>query len=74
MYNVLLNLIEKVEAVGSQVVAVAHDIETTVQLFEYLWKAMGIDPIQTDKVSFKNPCADRKVFVFADIPHMIKLL
>ena len=34
----------------------------------------GIDPVQTKRISFKNPCADREIFIFADVPHLIELV
>lgn len=71
MQNILLDLIEKVEAVGYPVVAIVHDLGPTNLR---VWKTLGIDPVNTKKVSFKNPCAEREVFVFADVPHLIKLI
>lgn len=38
-----------------------------------VWKHFGIDPT-VNKISFKNPVAEREVFVFADAPHLIKLV
>lgn len=71
MHDIVLDLIEKVEAVGYQVIGIVHDLGPTNLR---LWKTLGIDPVKTNKVSFKNPCADREVFLFADVPHMIKLI
>lgn len=39
-----------------------------------LWKKYGIDPTVKNICSFPNPCADRDIFVFADAPHLIKLI
>ena len=67
--SILLKLIEQIEAAGFPVVAIVHDLAPTNLR---VWKELGIDPFKT--VSFKNPCADREVFVFTDAPHLIKLI
>lgn len=69
--NKLLDIITEIENAGYIVVAIVHDLGPTNLR---IWKKFGIDPVNANKVSFKNPCADREIFVFADAPHMLKLL
>lgn len=71
MQDHLLDIIKEVEHAGYPVVALVHDLGSTN--FR-IWHKFGVDPVKTKKTSFKNPCADRDVFVFADVPHLIKLI
>lgn len=64
-------IIKNVEQAGYPVVAPVHDLGPTNLR---VWKHFKIDPVHSKKTSFKNPCADREVFIFADAPHMIKLI
>lgn len=51
------------------VVAMVNDLGPT---YVRLWNTLGIS---MEKTYFENPAAhDRKVFAFADAPHMIKLI
>lgn len=70
MYEVLLEIITKLEDIGYAVVGVVHDMGSKNLA---LWKKLKIDPLE-DKISFRNPRAEREVFVFSDIPHLIKLV
>lgn len=67
--ELLLKTIEQVEAAGFHIVAMVNDLApTNIQL----WNSLGISTKQT---SFPNPAApQRQVFVFADVPHLIKLV
>ena len=71
MYQNIIMLIEEAEHAGYPVVALVHDL---VPSNIKMWKQLGIDPMETKKTSFKNPLADRDVYVFADVPHLIKLI
>lgn len=67
--NVLFEIINALEECGFQVIAVVSDMGGGNQS---LWKQMNISPEST---SFDNPFdVMRKVWVFADVPHLIKLL
>ena len=70
MHQVILDIISRLEKIGYAVVAIVHDLGPSNLR---LWKQLNIDPV-SDKVSFKNPSADRDVFVFADVPHLMKLV
>lgn len=67
--DVLCDLIVKLEATGMVVVAMVNDLgPSNVKL----WNMLGIG---INKPSFTNPAAsDREVFVFADAPHLLKLI
>lgn len=72
MAEILMDIIKKVEKAGYPVVALVHDLGPANLK---LWKAWGIDPIGTKKISIENPCAaDRQIYVFADVPHLLKLI
>ena len=65
----LKGIIRAVEARGFKVLSSVSDLATTNQ---GLWRDMGIT---SEKPSFKNPVDEtRDVHVFADVPHMVKLL
>lgn len=70
MESKLEKIVVRMENVGFPVVAIVHDLGSTNLR---VWNNFKIDPVNS-KASFKNPCADRDVFVFADAPHMIKLI
>lgn len=70
MVKVLKDIILKVGAAGYGAVAVVNDMGPTNLR---VMKHFGIDPAG-NKISFKNPVAEREVFVFADAPHLIKLV
>lgn len=67
--DILFQIIQKVEAVGFLVTAMVNDLApNNVRL----WNALGISHNNT---SFPNPAAPhRKIFVFADAPHLLKLI
>ena len=65
----LLQLIQTVEEIGFTVVCVTSDFGADNQA---LWKSMDINH---ESISFHSPLHhDRPVFVFADVPHMLKLI
>lgn len=65
----LFDIITKSEEAGFIVVAMVHDLGPTNMK---LWKTLDIS---TEKTYFKNPAApERKIFVFADAPHLLKLI
>ena len=67
--EILYDIIGKVEAAGFLVVAMVCDLgPTNIRL----WNSIGVNVNQT---SFTNPAAsDRSIYVFADVPHLIKLI
>lgn len=67
--EILFDIIEKIEATGYSVVGMVSDLgPTNVKL----WKTLGIG---IENCYFRNPAApDRDVYVFADAPHLIKLI
>ena len=67
--QILFDLIMRIEATGFQVVAMVNDLgPTNIKL----WNSLGID---YERTSFTNPAdAQREVHVFADAPHLIKLI
>lgn len=67
--ELILDIIMKVEAAGFLVVAMVCDMgPTNVRL----WNSLGVG---VDKCSFQNPASnDRQIFVFADAPHLLKLV
>ena len=65
----LFNVITESEKAGFIVVAMVHDLGPTNM---QLWKTLNIS---TEKTYFMNPAApDRKIFIFAEIPHLLKLI
>lgn len=69
--EILLNIIKEVENAGYPIVAIIHDMgPKRIRL----WKDFKIDPTESTKCSFKNPFADRSIFLFADVPHLLKLI
>lgn len=54
------DLIEEVEHAGYPVVALVHDLGPSNLK---MWKELGIDPVGTKKISFRNPVADRDICV-----------
>lgn len=69
--KVLLNIIKEVENAGYPIVAIVHDMGPTNLR---LWKDFKIDPTESKTCSFQNPFADRNIFLFADVPHLLKLI
>lgn len=67
--DILNDLILKVEAAGFIVIAMVNDLApTNVRL----WNSLGIDLINT---CFTNPAdSTRQIYVFADAPHLLKLI
>lgn len=67
--NLLFNLISATEAAGYPVVAIVCDLGPTNQK---LWKTLEIT---LEKTHFRNPAVnDRDIYVFADAPHLVKLI
>lgn len=67
--EILYDIIQKTEAAGFIVLAMVNDLgPTNIKL----WKDLGI---RIDHSSFCNPAAPgRNVYVFADAPHLLKLI
>lgn len=67
--DILHDIIVKVEAAGFIIVAMVNDLGPTNL---GLWKSLNVS---IHKSYFTNPAAsDRKIFAFADAPHLIKLI
>lgn len=66
--NILFSIIDKLSEKGFKVVAIVSDCGSTNV---GLWKDLGID---INNTSFKHPATNRDIFVFADIPHLLKLI
>lgn len=67
--DILFDIIVQVEEAGFLVVAMVSDMgPANVKL----WRSLSVD---INNTSFLNPaCGDRDIFVFADAPHLIKLI
>lgn len=69
--ELLLDVIQETEKAGYPVVAIVHHLgPTNIRL----WKDFNIDPVSAYNSSFKNPFAERNIFVFADALHLMKLI
>lgn len=67
--DILFDIIVPVEEAGFSVVAMVSDMGP---MNVRLWKSLGVG---IDKPSFTNPAyGDRDMFVFADAPHLLKLI
>ena len=67
--EILNEIVCCLDAIGFCVVAIVSDMDSTNQ---GIWKELGVS---IEKTSFPNPTDDKKsIFVFADVPHLIKLL
>lgn len=68
------NVIKALYEIGLVVVAFVSDLGTKNQ---GLWKEFGVGKVTNGEIGnnyFPHPCEDRKIFVFGDFPHLIKLL
>lgn len=67
--DILFDIIQKVEAAGFHLVAMVSDLGSTNVS---LWNSLGI---HINNTSFTNPAAStRQIHVFADAPHLLKLV
>jgi hypothetical protein len=66
--DILLTIIEKLFEISFNVVAIVSDCGSTNV---GLWKNLGIT---TSNTSFKHPISNNNIFVFADVPHLLKLI
>jgi len=67
--DILTNIIQNVESTGIEVWAMTSDSGSSNQ---GLWSRLGITKTNT---SFPNPAdPTRRIFVFADVPHLLKLI
>jgi hypothetical protein len=67
--SILLEIIHRLESIGLKVVCTTSDFGAENQA---LWKNMGVNEVTT---YFQNPFEHhRKIHVFADVPHMLKLI
>lgn len=66
--EILLNIISKLHDISYNVVACVSDCGGGNV---GLWKTLNVDVVNT---SFKHPNTDQHVYMFADAPHLLKLL
>lgn len=67
--DILVDIIVKVEAAGYPVVAFVNDLGPTDLR---LWKSLGVN---IDSCSIVSPAvSDRRIFAFADVPYLVKLI
>lgn len=65
--ELLYNIIEEIHNNGFNVVGIVCDMGATNM---GLWRDLGISITNT---SFKNPITKSNVYMFADVPHLLKL-
>lgn len=64
----LFDVISQLHACGFEVAAVVSDMgPTNIRL----WKSLGITPTKT---SFSHPISGKQIYMFADVPHLMKLV
>lgn len=61
--ELLLDIIKELHNVGYETIAIVNDMG--------LWKNLNISLTNT---LFEHPCTQRKIHVFADVPHLMKLI
>jgi hypothetical protein len=66
--DILFNIIAEVHNAGFEVVALVSDMGPTNV---GLWKNLDIKPPSTSW--FENTITNKRVHVFADVPHLLKL-
>lgn len=66
--ELLYKIIECLHAVGFNVVAIVSDMGPTNMA---LWKSLNVTIHQT---SFLHPVTKKSLHVFADVPHLLKLI
>ncbi|KAF0727821.1 Uncharacterized protein FWK35_00033891, partial [Aphis craccivora] len=63
----LFDVISQLHFCGFEVVAVVSDMgPTNIRL----WKSLGITPTKT----FSHPISEKQIYMFADVPHLMKLV
>lgn len=65
--ELLLKIIQELYDVGYNVIAIVNDMGATNM---GLWRDLHIS---IDNVSFPHPATTNNVYVFADVPHLLKL-
>jgi len=65
--ELLLQIIEQLHNVGFNVISIISDIGSTNMR---LWNSLNIS---VDNTSFEHPVTKNQVYVFADVPHLLKL-
>lgn len=66
--EILFNIITELHHISFNVVACVSDCGASNV---GLWKVLGVDIINT---SFKHPISNNNIYMFADVPHLLKLL
>lgn len=66
--EILIKIIACIHEVGFEVVALVSDMGSTNI---GLWKSLNITP---SSPSFINPVTLKNIYVFADVPHLLKLI
>lgn len=65
--EILFKIIEELSVIGFHVVSIVSDMGSTNIS---LWKSLHIS---IDNTAFEHPTTKTKVYVFADVPHLLKL-
>lgn len=66
--ELLFEVITQLNDCGFEVVAIVSDMgPTNIRL----WKCLGITPTKT---SFEHPVSGKQIYMFADVPHLLKLV
>lgn len=65
--NILFDIIAEIHKVGFEVVGIVSDMGPTNI---GLWKELSIQPSSS---AFMNPVTNKRVHVFADVPHLLRL-
>lgn len=66
--ELLLDIIKELHNIGYDTIAIVNDMGPANM---GLWKNLNISLTNT---SFEHPCTQRKIHVFADVPHLMKLI
>jgi len=65
--DILISIIEQLHIIGFNVMAIVNDMGSANM---GLWRTLNISITNT---SFTHPITNQNIYVFADVPHLIKL-
>lgn len=68
--ELLFQIIEQLHNVGFNVISIISDMGSTNMR---LWNSLNISVDNTINTSFEHPISKNQVYVFADVPHLLKL-
>lgn len=66
--ELLFDIIKELHNIGYDTIAIVNDMGPSNM---GLWRNLNISITNS---SFEHPCTQRKIHVFADVPHLMKLL